>query len=367
MVEAFGRCYAPRRMGHPDVIVVGGGIIGLAIADELAGRGASVELYEARVPGRGASWAAGGMLGTFSELGPSDPVFELAQASHQLFEDWVSGLSARGRVAVAYRPSGTLLISEPLDHLDLSHLDAAALRGLEPLLADADIPGGYELPDGWLDSRQAITALISSCRARGVLIHEVTTVQSVASGGVVVEATLRPAGLVVVATGSEARDLVDLPVDPVRGQALIVKPRFLPGRVLRWRGGPYLIPRAQQRLFVGATEEPGAGSQDCVTAGGMASLLSAAIQAFPPLAEAEILETFAGLRPATPDRLPLLGRLTDDIWVACGHYRNGILLSPITARVIGDLFESGSTTIDIRAFDPHRFAGERNVDHHAER
>ena len=363
--------------GEP-VVIVGAGLIGLGIAYELARRGASVRVIDAHEPGRAASWAGAGMLAPYTEAHPSADFEAFCVSSLALYPEFVADLRARsgvdarlaldGILEAAYdSPAEDRLRAQVESRLALGiparWLDRDELQRFEPALGRTARGAAFSPSEGHVDNRRLGRALRGACDALGVRIDENT-------GPVALEADARrvlgmrhprgfvPAGAVVNAAGAWAGSIEGLPphavlpVAPVKGQmlALAMSSNFI--RRVLWLPGAYLVPRDDGRLLVGATVED-AGFDVRVTAAAMRTLLDAALAALPSLAELTIVEMWAGLRPATPDGLPYIGPTSlGGYFVAAGHYRNGILLTPATARLIADILEGRSTGID--AFSPLR-------------
>lgn len=363
--------------GEP-VVIVGAGLIGLGIAYELARRGASVRVIDAHEPGRAASWAGAGMLAPYTEAHPSADFEAFCVSSLALYPEFVADLRARSGVDARLALDGILeaaydspaqdrlraqVESRLARGIPARWLDRDELQRFEPALGRTARGAAFSPTEGHVDNRRLGRALRGACDALGVRIDENT-------GPVALEADARrvlgmrhprgfvPAGAVVNAAGAWAGSIEGLPphavlpVAPVKGQmlALAMSSNFI--RRVLWLPGAYLVPRDDGRLLVGATVED-AGFDVRVTAAAMRTLLDAALAALPSLAELTIVEMWAGLRPATPDGLPYIGPTSlGGYFVAAGHYRNGILLTPATARLIADILEGRSTGID--AFSPLR-------------
>ncbi len=367
----------------PDVAVVGGGAIGLAIAWRAAQGGLAVTVVDP-TPGRGASWAAAGMLAPATEIHFGElALLRLNLAAARRYPTFVDELEAASGRTAGYRRCGTLLVARDAD--DLAALDELArfqqaqglavqrLRGrdcrqLEPGLAPG-IRGGILAPDDHqVDNRALVEALLAACERAGVafLAARAAAVRTAAErvrglavdGDEVVECPT-----VVLAAGCWTGSLGGLPpgavpaVRPVKGQLLHLRTRDgTPPCSHNVRGlDVYVVPRADGRVVVGATVEE-QGFDTTVTAGAVHDLLRAALELLPDIAELELRETVAGLRPGAPDNAPLLGAsLLDGLVLACGHYRNGILLTPVTADAIAELLLTGRAPDWIAPFSPHRF------------
>lgn len=345
--------------------VVGGGIIGLSIAYELAGRGAQVCVFEQSEPGRGASWAGAGMLAPFTETVGDTQLLALMLDSLERYPHFAASLEADSGIDPHLRLDGILDVA--FDENKLGALQARAREldalgrgfellgardtlGLEPSLSTHVRGSLLVCGEGQIDNRRLGRALRLACERKGVDIRSGCFVHSVEADarrvlGVRTSAGFAAAHNVINACGAWAsRLLVDAhanaqTVTPVKGQMLSLEiPKGFMRRVT-WADEVYFVPRDDGRLLVGATVED-AGFDLRVTAQGIAHLLNRALAAAPALRTFTISETWAGLRPGTRDGRPLIGRTTlEGYYLATGHYRNGILLAPSTATVIADLLE----------------------------
>jgi glycine oxidase len=352
------------------VAVVGAGIIGLAIAWRLRQRGADVVVYDSGEVG--AWWVAAGMLAPTGEAGfGEEPLGRLMAESARRWPSFaaelasspspVGSLSPAGPLSsreedsqpsnsadLGYDDAGTLHIALTEDdvaearriwaHQGLTELRPAKLRELEPALSPRIRAGAHAPGDRQVDPRLVVAAL----QTTGIPIVEER----------VVALTSIDADKVVVAAGCGTAALTGLPIRPVKGQVLRL--RGEPGRLRHviHAAGVYLVPRRDGEIIVGATQEERA--DPTITAGAVLSLLRAAVDLVPGLADYELVETIAGHRPGTPDNAPLLGRLDGRTVVAAGHFRNGVLLTPITADLIADLVLSGVTDPLLEPFAPRR-------------
>jgi len=354
-----------------DAIVVGAGIIGLSLAIELRKGGMSVLIVEKGEPGREASHAAGGMLADFPlELLPA--LHQLAAASARMYPEFVHELEDESGLKIDLRSQGTLLLLSHQDRdLEKSYPLPASLLELEPALqvsgrvADrvANIVPLF-LKERCVDPRDLTTAAIAAAKHRGIDFSsgdEVLAVE-IAQGkasGVRTSKTHFSAGVVINCAGAWAGKIAPhaFPTRPVKGQMLCVAMphKELLRHVVR-SPDVYLIPRSDGRLLIGATQEE-AGFDKQTVPETLQRLRQAALNLVPALAEARILEAWAGLRPGTPDNLPILGATpTPGYFVATGHFRDGILLAPVTARVMGQVIAGQSPESDLSAFSPHRFS-----------
>ncbi len=349
-----------------DVAVVGGGVIGCALASELARRGASVVLLERERLAAGASYGAGGMLAPQVEAHGPGPLLELGLTARALFPDVAERLGGgfdldlSGIVRVTFTEEGAAELRSRAEWqgrrgLQARILDAAEARDRVPGLA-GDPRAALWVPDGQLDPARLTVALAEEAVRHGARVREGVPALHVGPGRVDTAAGPVVAGAVVVAAGAWSGPLTAAPGYPVKGQRVVLR---LPGHPLRhttWGDGCYLVPKAGGRVLVGATEEPEAGFDRRVTAEALARLLRAAAAVIPALAGAEVMEPWAGLRPGSPDGLPLIGPAPglDGVWLATGHQRNGILLAPWTAHLIADALLEGAALPE--ACLPERFA-----------
>jgi len=357
---------------RPDLVVIGGGIIGLSAARAAAGNGLRVRVLERDGFGGGATWAAAGMLSPLAEAGAGGPFLELGLRSLRVYGAWVEELEAASGIPVEFRRGGKLLVARPGGHeeglpergeLARKHgistkwlTDGALAReasGLAPEWSSALL-----IHDDYrVDSRALARALVKAATRDRIALSEGHTVSALLREGdrvvgvALVDGTRIEAGAVLLAAGAWSAQVGSLPrslgVRPVRGQMLALLPEALPSQRVIEAGGIYLVPRDDGRLLVGATVED-TGFREGNTALGIRTLLDAATKLAPSLDGARVLEMWSGFRPGTSDGHPILGRYPDveGLLIATGHYRNGILLAPITARIIGALAAGDAETDD---------------------
>ncbi|HEV8372673.1 MAG TPA: glycine oxidase ThiO [Actinomycetota bacterium] len=370
--------------GAADVVVVGGGVIGLGIAWRAAQAGIAVTVVD-QAPGRGASWAAAGMLAPVTEVHYGEqPLLRLnldAAASWPAFAAELEAASGRG---IGYRRCGTLTVARDADDnaalddlyrfqlrcgLQVERLRSRDCRRLEPGLAPGVRGGVLAAGDHQVDNRALVQGLLTACRRAGVALLAGRAAELLVDGERVVGVRLAggerlAGGTVVLAAGCWSGGLRGLApgllpgVRPVKGQLLHLRgPASEPLCQRNLRGlEVYVVPRADGRVVVGATVEE-QGFDTRVTAGAVHDLLRAALELLPDVAELELVETVAGLRPGSPDNAPLLGPAGQDgLVVATGHYRNGILLTPVTAASVAELLATGKAPEVIAPFSPGRFA-----------
>ncbi|HEX3518897.1 MAG TPA: glycine oxidase ThiO [Solirubrobacteraceae bacterium] len=375
-----------------DVVVVGGGIIGLAVAWRLRGRGMSVTVLEREQTGGATSRVAAGMLAPVAEVEFGEAgrrVLDLGLRSAALWPGFAAELTQAAGQEVALLETGTLLLARDEDEtrelerqlafrqslgLRVKRLRPSQARELEPALAPTLRLALEVADDHSIDPRSVLVALRQACVAEGVVLREHAPVRSVELDddggrvtGVVLEDGERVAADEVMLTAGPwsgaiggLPDHARVPVRPVKGQILRLRDPEGPGlvsRVLRFEGG-YLLPRGDGRYVLGATMEE-RGFELLPTAGGVYELLREARELVPGISELEIEELSVGLRPSTPDNAPAIGRgtLAGLMW-ATGHHRNGILLAPLTAELIADILAPGTGPSSelLGACDPLRFA-----------
>jgi glycine oxidase len=345
-----------------DVIIIGGGIIGLSLSLELRKKGASVLVVERGEPGREASYAAGGML-VDCQIETPAVLQGLASASAQMYPEFVHDVEIESGMRVDLRNHGTILFPPAAHASALTSSAPARITELEPALAPSE-PSAFYLPERSVDPRALSSAAWKAAKHRGVDFSsgdEVTAV-NISDGrvtGVTTTRTSFQSSKVVNCAGAWSGQLGPhaFPTRPVKGQmlCLIMQPRDLLRHVIR-TPKVYLIPRSDGRLLVGATVEE-AGFDKRTDVATIKRLHNSALALVPELRNAKILESWAGLRPGTPDSLPILGTTeTPGYYVATGHFRDGILLAPITARLMAQILDGSRPDHDLTAFSITRFA-----------
>ncbi len=344
-----------------DVIVIGAGVIGLSIARELQKRGLSVVVLECTEPGREASHAAAGMLVAGGQENPPQ-LQPLAIASAQIYSEFVQEVEDESGDKIDLRREGTLLVGYPGAAPGSSEtLTLQDLQRLEPELAGSSVPV-VRIEEKTVDPRALTAGLLKACLHRGVTVSSGQQVVSLnlSDGrvtGVTTQNTTYAAPLVVNCAGAWSGQIYPyhFPVRPVKGQMLaVVCRRKLLKHVLR-SSEVYIVPRSDGRILIGATVEE-AGYDKRVVPDTIRALHRAAIKIMPSLSEARVVEDWAGLRPGTPDGLPILGTTpTPGYYVATGHFRDGILLTPITAKLMGQVITGESPSLDLGAFSAERF------------
>jgi glycine oxidase len=369
-------------MGRPsDIIVVGAGIVGCAVALELARRGASVELVDERPVGMGATQASAGILAPFIEAREGSPLLNLAARSLDLFDDFISRVTAESGVAVPYKRTGTLDVAtsdSEMRELETTAavlskrgvsaqlLDAAALRSVEPQIVDGAIGGLLIETHGVVSAGELTRALVAAARRYGAQLIEQSRVRRIVRryGEIVVETNRGSltGNSVVLAAGSWSGEVAidgittPVPVRPVRGQLLLLAWTGAPLRRVTWCSRCYLVPWDDGTLLVGATVEE-AGFDERATVAGVRDLLDAACEIVPHTWSAGFRAARVGLRPASIDGLPVIGpsAALPNLWYATGHYRNGILLAPLTAQLVADAMLDNRIDPALAAVSPSRF------------
>ncbi len=366
-----------------DVVIVGGGIIGGSIAFELARRNLGVAVLDRQELMHEASWAAAGMLSPAPDNPAAIPLVPLGRASLALYPNFVAAVEEASEMRTGYRTGGALeVLCHGDEERELSTLVALhhglglaceplrleEAREMEPALG-RDARAAAFLPDeASVNTRLLTAAVLAAAETAGTTLCPGMEVTSLAKAGDrcigvrTAEDETISAQHVVLAAGcwtsriSEAAPYA--PTRPVRGQMVALRHAGKPiRRVLRSERG-YIVPRdhsTPQKLVAGSTLE-NAGYEKAVTSGGLEQILGAVNELAPSLAGAEIVETWSGLRPGTPDQLPIIGPTDiEGLMIATGHYRNGILLAPVTAKLITEWITEGRTMLNGEDFNPLRF------------
>jgi glycine oxidase len=348
-----------------DAIIIGAGIIGLSLALELRKRGMSVLVVEKGEPGQEASWAAGGML-CDSPLETQPALRDFAAVSARMYPEFVRELEETSGLKIDLRDQGTLFYgSEEHQRLTASYPLPRPAAELEPdLRAPANAPICLYLRERCVDPRGLLAAAEKAARNCGVNLCSGATVEAVmvSEGRACGVATARktfPASAVVNCAGAWACQIspIVFPTRPVKGHMLsvLMPEKEFVRHVIR-TPDVYLIPRSDGRLVIGATSEE-VGFDKQVVPETIEQQRRAAIELVPALAKAPVMEMWAGLRPGTPDKLPIMGETSvPGYFVATGHYRDGILLAPATARVMGQVMLGETPAFELRAFGAGRFS-----------
>lgn len=352
-----------------DIVVIGGGVIGLSIAWHLLAAGARVVVIDSGEPAA-ASSASAGMLAPLTEASQASPLLDLGVVSLRAYPAFLDALAdATGQRVMLCGPGmlrlgrhDVVVQQARARGMAVETLDRDALRGLEPRLA-RDLDAAVFTPEEkHVDPRELMAALKAAIRLRGAtaihgaareLLMEGDSVCAVRTA----ERTIA-CGSVIIAAGAWSDTISRLGVafgtHPVRGQIVVLRPSAIQCTI--YGTGAYLVPRGSH-LLVGATQER-VGFDARVTAEGVTALLNAALAIVPSLRDSEMVTAWAGLRPGSPDGMPVIGRVTGapNAFVATGHFRNGILLAPITGSLVAEMVSSGKVPELLQAFTLDRFA-----------
>jgi glycine oxidase len=348
-----------------DVIIVGAGIIGVSLAISLRKQGLRVLIVERGEPGREASYAAAGML---VPAGAEVPVGlrDLTRASAQRYPEFVHELEDESGIKVDFQELGTILLSSRDDFPECAErLSDVELRSLEPELDSIELAGGKLhaafISERSLDPRLLVAAAIKAAKHRDTDVSSGSEVKAARLSGDCVSGvqtgrTSYGGAIVVNCAGAWAGTVAPhkFPVHPVKGQMLAVVNGPELRHVVRSEK-VYVVPRSDGRLIIGSTLE-NVGYSKAVSVSTIRELFQAAVKLLPSLEKCQQHEVWAGLRPGTPDDLPIIGKTaTRGYFAACGHYRDGILLAPITAKVMTDVVLDRTPSCEIANFAPSRF------------
>jgi glycine oxidase len=363
-------------MAGQDVIVVGAGIIGCAVATELARRGARVRIFEARTIGAGATQASAGILAPYLEGHDRGLLFDLGVRSLALYDDFIRTVTDESGLRVEYRRCGTVEVATDAaaasrlrrsteGEASLQWLDGVEARALEGALA-ASVEGAVFAPiHGYVAVPLLMDALAWAALRHGVQIEAAHRVTSIKPGSADVtihtdDGTSYSAGQVVIAAGSWASrlgldDRAAAAVHPVRGQLLRLHWRGAPLQHVIWGPDCYVVPWQDNTVLVGATVEE-VGFDERTTAAGVRDLLDAVCELLPEAWGATFIEARVGLRPGTPDHLPFIGPSAQSrrMIYATGHFRNGVLLAPLTAELIANLISDDRVDPALESLRPER-------------
>lgn len=363
-----------------DAVIAGGGLIGSAIAFELSRAGLRVALFDTRDPGKEASWASAGILSPAPENSAMIAMVPLGRASMVLYPDFVATVEELSGLSTGYRAKGTLeaLFSRharqelntiiALHHglgLKAEAISAEEARELEPSISEEVEVAVLRPDEASVDNRLLIAALLEAAKRSGARIFSGSPVKSIwreasqCRGFLLANGEQIAARHTIIAAGSFSSQIggveESVPVRPAKGQMLSLRNESVKIERVLWSERIYLVPRNDGRILAGATVEY-VGYDKTVTAGGIYANLDAAMELVPALAAARVEETWAGLRPDTPDHLPIIGPTDlEGLLIATGHFRSGVLLTPITAKIIGDYVARMAPTLDCDRFSPMRF------------
>jgi len=363
-----------------DVIIAGGGIIGGAIAFELAQHKLRVLVMDRQSPGQEASWAAAGMLSPAPDSADAIPLVPLARASLNIYPDFVSAVEAASGMNAGFRPFGAIetlfdtdaenKLSAMIAHhqklgldTEILHIEDAAV--LEPHVSREIRAAALLRQEAAIDNRAFTRAILRAAELSGVEFRANSLVEKLEweNGkcvGVIAAGQKISAHHVVIAAGFASSTIEGIerfaPTIPMRGQMVALQSEKVDlHRVIRSERG-YIVPRGNGRCVTGSTIE-NACLEKRVTPQGVSKILTAAVEMVPALADAAIVETWCGLRPDTPDHLPSLGPTEiEGLLIATGHFRNGILLAPITAKLIAEWITQQHSSVNWDVFSPMRFA-----------
>ena len=362
-----------------DVAIAGGGLIGASIALDLARAGLGVGLFDRQEPGLEASWAGAGILSPAPEGAAMIALVPLGKASMAIYPEFVGMVEEVSGRSAGYRPKGTLqaLFSRDareelstviaLHHglgLKAEPLSAEDARALEPSLSE-DLEAGVLRPEeASVDNRALTQAVLEAARRSGVQFFSASGAEAIwREGGRCLGLNLKnekvEAHWTVIAAGCFSANIQGVaayaPVRPAKGQMVALRADDLKIERVLWSEKIYLVPRNDGRILAGATVEY-TGFEKVLTAGGLEKILAGAIELSPGLAGSRVEESWAGLRPDSPDHLPILGPTDiDGLLIATGHFRGGILLTPITARLVREWVTEQRVTVDWDRFSPMRF------------
>jgi glycine oxidase len=358
-----------------NVTIIGAGIVGYAVAYELASRGAAVRIVDPRGAGLGATRASAGMLAPYLE-GHSPELLKLAVCGDASYDAFVARVQADAGRSIEYRRTGTLQVAlndeqaaalddtaRHLATIGVEHevLDPPRMRALEPALVEQVSRGLLIRPHGYVVAGQLMSALVEALSRRGVDLTP-SMVQGIARSGGRLRVTTSDDAFetdaVVIAAGSWSAGLTvpPVPVRPIRGQLLHVRFPQPPLTHIVWGTGCYLVPWTDGSVLIGATVED-VGFDEAATAEAKQQLLASASQLLPSVTSADLQEVRVGLRPHTPDELPVVGASSTmrGVYYATGHYRNGVLLAPITALMLADLMIDRRERPELALVGPARF------------
>jgi glycine oxidase len=356
-----------KTVNSPDVIIAGAGIIGVSIALELRERGLQVLVLDRGEPGQEASSAAAGMLAAFD---PETPfaLRSVAEESARMFPDYVRKLENLSGMQVDLRSQGTIALLDGSSASAASslgthrRLSADELRRMEPAVA---IQGysAFFVEESSVDPVLLMRAALKAASAVGIGVRGSVEVRELRAHGGQIEATTGQGRLSAAKAINCCGAWSGAPVKPRKGQMLAVRPQDTHLEHVIHAPGIYLVPRSSGSLVIGATVED-IGFDKTVEPETIQELHRAAVELVPDLASAEIVASWAGLRPGTPDDLPVLGETeVQGVFTASGHYRNGILLAPVTARIMANLCTGKPPGMDISRFSPARFTVPAGQDH----
>jgi glycine oxidase len=362
-----------------DAVIAGGGLIGASIAFELAEAGMKVALYDAREPAREASWASAGMISPAPEDAGMIPFMPISLASAALYPELIRKVEEVSGKDVGYLKSGALDVilegnaqEELSTIIALQHgvglraeaLSAAKAGQMVPSLTEKMQAAIFRPDDASLDPRILTEAMLEAAQSKGVKVFAGNGARALKKLGgkclgLILERGEVEARWTIIAAGCFSAGIEGAkpyaPVFPAKGQMVALRCESVEIKRLLWVGHKYLVPRKDGRLLAGSTIER-TGFDRAVTAGAIQSILSEVIKIVPELEVARIEETWTGLRPDSPDHLPIIGPTdVDGLLIATGHFRSGVLLAPITARMIREWVTTQRVSVDWERVSPMRF------------
>jgi len=361
----------------PDVLIIGGGVIGLSTASLLAKAGVRVEVLDRGPLGMESSWAGAGIIPPGNPDRAKTPFDRLRALSAVAFPDLSRELLSETGIDNGYRVCGGIQILDPSDSASVpaweeegfpfQRLTGAALTAIEPVLVEPAAPV-YDQPTGaQVRNPRHMQALVAICRSRGVGLYPDTPVAAIehrankVTGVRLADGTLKTAGRYLLAAGAWSEAFLESiglssGIHPVRGQIVLLKmPAPIFRRVIEW-GKEYLVPREDGHILLGSTEEPEVGFVKGNTVKAVKRLLTFALALVPELKKAEIIRCWSGFRPGTRDGLPVLGPAGEitNLFIASGHFRSGLQLSPATAQVMCELLTDRPVSLPLNDFRPGR-------------
>lgn len=374
---------------NPDVLIIGGGVIGLSIARELHRSGARrISVLERGEIGREASFAAAGMLAPNAEAEEIDDFYRLCVASNRMYPAFADALLEETGIDIELDLSGTLYAAFSEEDsaelhqrmkrrraagIDVTLLSAKEIRDAEPFISGGVRESLLFAEDHQVENRKLLAALRKYAELNGIVLREFAEVDRVLTEngkavGALVGGEAVHADITVIATGAWTSFIqignAPSPIDvkPIRGQLLCYRTGERPLRRVIYSPRGYLVPRADGRVLAGATVED-VGFDTEITESGQRGLRESAIEIAPGLAEMEIVDRWAGLRPYAADGEPVMGAIpgVEGLFAATGHYRNGILLAPITGRILAERIVNCQESDYLRAFGPQRLAGVARI------
>lgn len=366
-------------MNRFDAVIAGGGVIGASIALELSSAGLQVALFDTNEPGKEASWASAGMISPAPENPGMIPFVPISLASVALYPEFVQNVEELSGIDVGYRTDGAIdaildgNVEEELSTvIALLHgvglraeaLSAQQAREMEPALSEEIAAAIFRPDEASLNTRTFTAAVLKAAQNKGVQIFAGNGAKAVwkedgRCKGLTLENGRVEAKFTIIAAGCFSARIegaaLYAPVFPAKGQMLSLRCQAVQIERVLWLEHTYLVPRNDGRIVAGSTIERGGFDHD-VTAGGLKKILTEAIKLAPGLETARIEESWAGLRPDSPDHLPILGPTDlDGLLIATGHFRSGILLAPITARLMREWICTQKVSVEWERFSPLRF------------